>query len=253
MASPRADPPVPSSEYKESRVKRHLIGTAVVAGLAASANAGIFSFASDNDHTSFTFTGFGGAVGDAADPGDVFALLIDDDNGILTPLTYEVEFNADFAIDYVGSVDLGGGLFVHTYSLDGEFGYYDASGAPVLTATIDHGALTALGTAASWLSTSTVLGADGDASDVTYSWHLDDNADYGLFTGSSVGPADDAAFTLTFLQSGQGSGVVLGSDMLPDDEWVSEGSYSGSATFVPAPGTMALLGGVGLMLGRRRR
>ncbi len=231
------------------------LALAIVAGLAASTNAGIFSFASDVDHTSFTFAGFGSGVFDADDTSDIMKLYIDDDNGMLDPLIYSVEFEADFTIDYAGSVDLGGGLFVHTYSLNGEFGYYDSiTGAPILTASIDHGALTALGAASTWLSTSTVLGADGDASDVTYEWHLDDNADYGLYNGSpSIGPSDDAAFTLTFLQTDGGSGVGLGSDMLPDFNWVSEGSYSGTAHWVPAPGTLALLVGSGLLLGRRRR
>jgi len=236
-------------------VIRHTIGLAIVTGLAASAQAGIFSFASDVDQTSFTFTGFGSGVFDADDPTDILELYIDDDNGMLDPLIYSVEFEANFTIDYAGSVDLGNGLFVHTYDLFGEFGYYNAdTGAPILTATIDNGALTALGTDTSWLSTSTVLGADGNASDVTYFWNLADNPDYGLYNGASVGPADDAAFTLTFLQSDSGSGVDIGSrTRLPLTNWVSEGSYSGSATFVPAPGSLALLAGAGLILGRRRR
>ena len=233
---------------------RNTIAIAAVAGLACAAGADtIFSFASDTDHTSFTFAGFGGGVGDAQDSGDVIELLIDDANGSNSPLTFEVEFNADFAITYAGSVDLGGGLFVHTYGLNGEFGFYDLSGSPVLTASIENGALTAMGGQSNWLSTSTVLGADGDASAVAYTWHLDDNADYGLYNGVSVGPADDSAFTLTFLQSGNGAGVGLGSDMLPADEWVSEGSYSGSATFVPGPASLAMLGFGGLAIVRRRR
>ena len=224
------------------------------AALTAAAHADtIFSFASDADHTSFTFSGFGGSVGDAQDASDPLELLIDDANGNEIPLSYEVEFNAEFSIAFAGSVSLGGGLFVHTYLLNGEFGFYDGSGNPVLTASIDNGALTALGAQSTWLSTSTLLGADGAGAAVEYVWHLGDNPDYGLYTGASVGPADDGAFTLTFLQSGGGAGVVLGSDMLPGDEWVSEGSYSGSATFVPAPSSAALVIGAGLVLGRRRR
>lgn len=229
------------------------IGFAIVAGLAAGANAGIFSFASDNDHTSFTFDGFGGGVFDAQDPGDVLNLLIDDDNGNQVPLSFEVEFSANFDIAFAGSVAIGGGMFVHTYSLSGQFGFFTAGGDPVLTASIVGGALTALGGANNWLSSSTVLGADGNGADVEYVWHLANNADYGLFTGASVGPADDAAFTLTFLQSGQGSGVGLDTAMLPSDVWNSEGSYSGSATFVPAPASAAIGIGLGVLGLRRRR
>ncbi len=223
-----------------------------VAALAAAAQAGIFSFASDNDHTSFTFGGFGGSVVDAADPTDIFQLLVDDDNGLLDPLTYEVEFVADFDISYAGSVDMGGGLFVHTYALNGEFGFYDLGGTPVLTASVSEGALTAFGGASSWYSSSTILSADGDASHIEYIWHGADNAAYGLFTGASVGP-DDAAFTLTFLQNDSGSGVGLDANMLPAAQWVSEGSYSGSGTFIPAPASGLVLCGGLLLAGRRRR
>lgn len=224
---------------------------ASVAGLATAASASIFSFASDNDHTSYTFAGFGSSVTDGMDPGDVFELLIDDDNGSNNPLSFEVEFGASFDLAYVGSTDLGNGLFIHSYSLSGEFGFFDGNDA-VLTADIASGALTAFGTANSWLSTSTVLSADGDADNLVYTWHGDDIPDYGLYTGDSVG-VDDAAFTLTYLQSSSGSGVNLDSGMLPEDEWQSEGSYSGSATFVPTPGSLALLGLGSLAVGRRRR
>ena len=224
-----------------------------VAGLAATAQASLFSFASDNDHTSFTFSGLGAVVGDAADPSDPFTLLIDDDNGSNLPLSYSVEFQADFQISYVQSVPLGGGLFVHTYGLEGEFGFYDlSSGDPVLTATVAGGAMTAMGLANSWLSTASILGADSAFSDVQYTWHLASDPAYGLYTGSSIGPADDAAFTLTFLQNDSGSGVGLDGNMLPGVQWGSEGSYSGSAT-LPAPGSVALLLGGGLVIGRRRR
>ena len=227
-----------------------------VAGLATAAQADVlFSFASDTDHTGSNFKGFGTTVEDQADGGDPLVLLIDDDNGPLSPLTYDVEFDADFAIDYAGSVNLGGGLFVHTYGLSGEFGFYDQNGSPVLTATVSGGALTALGSADRWMSAASILSADGSGIDVVYNWHLADNAAYGLYNGLSVGPDDDAAFTLTDIFTlGNGlSGVDLDSGMLPESEWYSEGSFSGSASFVPAPGSLALLAGTGLLLGRRRR
>jgi len=231
----------------------HLTTTlAAVAGLATAANATLFSFASDVDHTSFTFTGIGGFVGDAMDPSEPLTLLIDDTNGPGAPITIDVEFNAAFQIAHLGSIPSGGGNFIHAYSLDGSFEFRDASGALVLSALVEGGSLTALGSAASWYSSGALFGADGAGSAVTYTWHGADIPDYGLFTGSSIGP-DDAAFTLTFLQSDPGTGVELGQDMLPAMGWMSEGSYSGSAFFIPAPGSLALLGFGAVAAGRRRR
>lgn len=223
----------------------------VLAG-ATSAQAGIFSFASDNDHQSFTFSGFGASVTDAQDSNDPFELLLDDANGPNNPLSYMVEFDADFAIRHVMSVNLGGGLFVHNYSLNGTFDFIDGSGNPLLSATVQNGALTALGGQSTWLSSASILGADGEGASVTYTWFGPDLPSYGVFTGQSIDP-DDAAFTLTFLQSDGGAGVRLGSDLLPALDWVSEGSYSGSAQFVPAPGAVSLLAGAGLLAMRRRR
>ena len=57
--------------------------------LVSSSQAALFSFASDNDHTSWTFTGSGASVRDAQDPLDPQILLVDDHNGPLpanTPL-----------------------------------------------------------------------------------------------------------------------------------------------------------------------
>ncbi|MCL4741327.1 MAG: hypothetical protein KJZ54_03910 [Phycisphaerales bacterium] len=231
----------------------HLTMTlAAVAGLATAANATLFSFASDVDHTSFTFAGMGGLVADAMDPSEPLTLLIDDTNGPGAPIALSVEFNAGFEIAHLGSIPSGGGNFVHAYSLDGFFEFRDGSGALVLSAVVEGGSLTALGSATSWYSSGALFGADGAGSSVTYTWHGANIPDYGLFTGNSIDP-DDAAFTLTFLQSDPGMGVALGQDMLPAMHWVSEGSYSGSAFFIPAPGSLALLGFAAIGAARRRR
>ncbi|MCW5775715.1 MAG: PEP-CTERM sorting domain-containing protein [Phycisphaeraceae bacterium] len=233
-------------------MNRLTTAVATVAGMAAGANATLFSFASDVDHTSFTFRGLGGFVGDAMDPSEPLTLLIDDTNGPGVPISISVEFNAEFGIKHLGSVPSGGGTFVHVYSLDGAFEFRDAAGGLVLSATVTGGSLTALGGAKSWYSAGSIFGADSIDTDVTYTWHGPNMPAYGLFTGSSIGP-DDAAFTLTFLQSDAGMGVELGQDMLPSMWWMSEGSYSGSAFFVPAPGSLALLGMGVLATVRRRR
>lgn len=226
-----------------------VLAATTMAAFAGLAQAATFSFASDTNHTDFTFAGFGSNVSDANDPNDPVTLLVDDSNGPLPALEFDVEFDADFTIGYVSSVMVAPGVFSHNYSLNGSFTFSNLSGT-LLTVNIADGALIALGGQASWGSTDTILGSDNPGS-VEYIWSGGDLPAYGVFNGTSVG-IDDAAFTLTFLQS-MGSGVSLGTDFLPNNEWRSEGSYSGSAFFVPAPGATALLGLSALVAGRRRR
>lgn len=225
---------------------------------AGSANATTFSFASDVDHTSFTFAGFGQVLRDAQDRTDPVSLLIDDDNGPLPALSFDLEFQFDALLTHVASIPVGGGQFLHTYSLGGSqgpaasFGFYDALGAPVLTAQFVGGIFSADGTAATWGSTAGVQAGD-ITGQVVYTWHGADMPAYGLFTGQSVG-LDDAAFTLSFLQSASGPGVSLGSTApYPVEQWASEGSFSGTAHFVPAPGLVSLAGMSLGFMGRRRR
>ncbi len=226
----------------------------IAAASSAPASAAFFSFASDADHTSWTFAGLGASVGDAQDPSDPQLLLIDDDNGPLLPVLLGVEFEADFRLSYLGSLPFVGGKFTHTYKLDGTFAFLDAaSGAPVLSCSITDGLLTAVGNggpAPTWDSTATIQGSDGYGI-VTYTWYGPSMPEYNLFKGDSVGP-DDAAFTLTVLNHLTGLGTSLGStSYLPTQEWWSEGSYSGST--VPAPASLALTGLAGLLVSRRRR
>lgn len=222
--------------------------------LAGSAQASLFSFASDNDHTSWTFRGLGSGIFNASDPTDPQVLLIDDNNGVHPALSLDVNFEAAFQLQYVASVPIGGGAFVHTYVLSGSFGFTNrVSGTPILTADFADGAFTAIGGAASWSPTGTVQANDNDfGGSVTYHWFGGALPDYGLFPGSSLGP-DDMAFTLTVLNH-LGAAVGLDERHMPVAQWFSEGSYSGSASnFIPAPGVASLLGLGGLSLLRRKR
>lgn len=228
-----------------------LFATLGLAALAGTANAALFSFASDTNQTDFTFGGFDKSVHDAQDPNDPVQLLIDDDNGPLPALVFDVEFDADFVIGFVGSNQVAPGIFTHSYSLNGSFTFSGASG-PLLKVSITDGAMVALGGRDTWGSTDTILGSDNPGS-VEYSWLGSDLPGYGVFNGTSVG-IDDASFTLTFLNSALGSGVTLdGTTFLPNAEWTSEGSFSGTAFFVPAPGAVGLIGLAGVLGLRRRR
>jgi len=233
-----------------------------IAALAGSANAAFFSFASDNDSSSWTFTGVGASVQDADDLRDPQVLLIDDENGILPTLSIPVEFEADFSIAYRGSVAMAGG-FVHSYDLSGSFAFLSGN-TPLISASIINGSMSAQSpNMNSWASTAGIQGND-QAGTVVYSFSQDfidmliamnvNPADYGISRSSQSDFFDDAAFTLTVLNpfNSLARGVALNTQMLPAAPWRSEGSYSGSAA-LPTPGSLALLGLGGLVVGRRRR
>jgi hypothetical protein len=220
----------------------------------SSSQAALFSFASDNDHTSWTFTGAGNMVADAQDPLDPQILLVDDHNGPLPAIPFAVEFEADFTIGYLASVPLGGGAFVHNYSLNGTFSFLDAAGNVLLGATVENGALTAIGGMNSWYSTSTIQANDNpEGGSVTYVWNGNAITGYDLLPGPSQG-RDDMAFTLTSLNA-NGMDVMLDPQtFLPISEWNSEGSYSGTGrNFIPAPGAAMIAALGGLVALRRRR
>lgn len=235
-------------------MSRAALALIAVGCLASSSQAAFFSFASDNDHTSWTFTGMGASVRDAQDPADPQILLIDDHNGPLPALPIAVEFEANFTISYLASVPLGGGAFIHNYALNGSFEYLDASGAVLLHCDVMNGALTALGGEFNWYSTSTIQANDNpNGGSVVYTWNGPALPEYDLIPGQSLG-RDDMAFTLTSLNFEGGDVTLDRQTFLPNVQWVSEGSYSGSArNFVPAPGAAVIAGLGGLLAFRRRR
>lgn len=230
-----------------------LAGSGLIAAAALPAQAALFSFASDIDHTSWTFAGNGSSVRDAQDPFDPQFLLVDDDNGPAAPIPFSVEFEADFRIQYLASVPMGGGVFIHNYQLDGSFAFLDSmTNLPLLTCTVVAGAMTAMGDSTSWFTTSTLQVNDNPfGGSVAYTWFGGDLPAYDLLNGTSIGP-DDMSFTLTVINHDGGTGVPLGQDHLPSVNWQSEGSYSGSA-HVPSPSAAGLLALAGLGLVRRRR
>lgn len=239
-------------------MKTLILSAASLVLAASSAHATTFSFASDDDHTSWTFRGFRASLSDAQDLTDRVRLLVDDDNGSSPALAFDVEFRFVGDLSHVASVPLGGGLFLHTYSIVAPqgvpfFGFFNPDGSALLTASFQGGVFSAVGTASSWDSSAGLSAADITGA-VTYTWHGADLPAYGLFSGASSIGQDDAAFTLTNLNHGGSPGAPLGlQSPYPDAEWASEGSYSGTAHFVPSPGAFALAGLGVLLTGRRKR
>lgn len=226
----------------------------MAAGTASAQNV-TFSFASDVASAVPTFEGQAnnGVIDNVRVPTNLF---VDDANGPLPTLEYDTSFYVDFQMDYTGSFNLPGGQVLHTYGINGSFRFQAST---VMSVDITDGVLTALGDANGWGSTATIQASSISGSGVTYNWQAADQAPYNLFGGSSTSDMTDAAFTLTNIFSfPAGAGGVAGVTIdaqtgLPNVAWESEGSYSGSAFFVPAPGT-AIIAGLGIAtLGRRRR
>ena len=259
----------------------HIVTAAGVLLAAGSANAAFFSFASDSSSSDWTFQyippaspGGSGTIIDSSGAPGRFApvvLHVDDDNGSSPTIQLDSRFDAEFSVDHVTSVDLTVplGYWSHLYSVSGSFSFADDTGNTLLTVDVENALLTAAGGAFSWDSAAAILGADGTAS-VTYTatQALIDAlggeaaaAGYGLAVGSSE-PGADFGFDLTVINEFGDrplpAGTELGADLdpqtlMPISRWFSEGSYSGSATIIPAPGSVALLALGGIAAGRRRR
>lgn len=239
-------------------MKTALMMAAVLAAAGSAQAVTTFSFASDTDPSQFTFGGSGTSVGNATPP-PLVTLTVGNGNSGESALTFDVEFRTNFSLSFLASVNQPGGT-LHLYDIvgtDGQapsFGFFlPGTNTALLTATFEGGIFRNLGTPTAW-------GTGGDASSsditgqVTYTWQGASNAAFGLVQGASSQGVDDVVFTLTNIQNAQSNtpGVQLNGNF-PGQAWVSEGSYSGTANFVPAPGAAALLGLGGLMVGRRRR
>lgn len=252
----------------------------VLAGAAGSAQATLFSFASDMNSNAYTFGGSAGGGGsdgkftitDFSRP-NTFSLHVDDDNGPMNTVMIPVEFRAALSADNGISTQIFGTLYQHTYRVSGTFGFYDAGGNALLTVIIgsaNPAILTVPGSQTAWASSGAVLGADSFA-DITYVatsalvtalGGTATAAQYGIVvgpdgTGSSVGP-DDFGFDLSALNAGA-MGLSVAIDPVskaPTTAWRSESSYSGSVSGgIPTPASAALMsiaGLVGCVRSRRR-
>ncbi len=232
------------------------IGLSVVVAAGAAAEPSVtFSFASDVNSDGPTFRGDSGngVVDTLRNP---LGLLVDDANGPLPTLSFDdTRFYADFQLTHDSSILLGTGQTLHTYRLDGSF-RFDA--VRTMRVDIENGLFTALGDSNSWGSSATIQASSDSGSTVTYTWQRESYPAYSLFQGASTQDNTDASFTLTNLLSFTANGTAPGVDLdaqtfLPSEKWQSEGSYSGSAFFIPAPASVVMLGLGGAVAARRRR
>ncbi len=224
------------------------------AGIASGQNV-TFSFASDVSTEVPQFRG-GANDGTISSVRIPTRLLVDDANGPLPTLEYNERFYSGFTLTHKDSTMLPSGQYVHTYGIDGGFSIDALS---VMHVNIENGILTALGDENSWGSTATIQASSSAGSTVTYGWEAADEPDYNLYRFQTTSELTDAAFTLTNIMSFPDVGIPINGanlnpqTMLPEIEWQSEGSYSGSAFFVPAPGSIAAMSIVGVGLTRRKR
>ena len=262
-----------SSVLFSSRV----LGIAAVLSLCGSASAATFSFASDDESDAFTFLGTAGIDNNrfnmthARTPRDRVTLKIDDNNGARPTVSLSVGFTASFTLNYVGSLGMANAQ-THAYSVTGNFAFVDVNtGANLLTISVtgqSPAGMTIGGTGTQWASAGGLFGSDnlgGGSVEYTTTPALftagtaagADLTQYGIFSGASAGTAagvpDDFGFSLTFVNASGGPVGINSGTHLPTAVWNAEGSYSGSARWVPAPGTVSMLGLAGLMVGGRRR
>jgi len=225
----------------------------VVSALAfasGSADAALFSFASDRNADGPTFSGLGfNAITDGR-PQDTDGVvnttfLVDrDEDGPNPAQSIPATFEYNAVVTNYQVVPFGG-QFVHQFTLDGSFSVLDAgTGAPLLVVNFDNAFLS------SWSNSQVVLGRSAQMQN-------NGDADRGL-TFSTAGSLADIevsqlcsfGFSLSNvrLQNGNRVPVVAGILGTP---WQAEASFSGSA--IPAPGACALAAVSALIIGRRRR
>jgi hypothetical protein len=236
------------------------LACAAVAFAAGSAQGAFFSFASDSRDHAWTYSGSGANVSDATAPSDPVTLLIEDNNGALPALNVSAQFNAQYTLSFAGDVNLGGGAVSHNYLASGSFHFVDvASGTNLLTVNFTNCLFTARGAAASWFTTAALQGDDGSGATVDMIWGGANLPGYGLAPGA-LGSPRGFGFDLTALNTsgaipyaGQNPGVALDAGHFPAATWFSESSFSASASTVPAPGCISVIGLAGLAAARRRR
>ena len=245
---------------------RHIcfLALTVCSLMAATSQAALFSFASDDNADGPTFSGLTGTVDDAI-PFD-FSASIDVD--FLVDLNHDapggtVTFpGATFEfLGFIGGYApiTFGGAVVHNWTLgDAMYTIKDATGADILTATFNNALMTSFSPSGSTMGqTATIQGNDLTDSSLTFTAGPALTAATGL-TDDSLTLDKNFEFTLTDLEAAALGGLVPLAPaqfdpqvLVPAVDWTAEGSHSAEA--IPEPASLALLGLGGLLIARRRR
>lgn len=237
------------------------LAATTIAGLllaAGSADAAFLSFASDTNDQAWTFTGTGATVTNATGQNNYLTLNIDDNNGPLPTIQVSTRFSANYTIDFVGTTTLPGGALAYSYAANGSFNFVDvATGTTIFTVNFTNALFSTRGSASAWSTTAALQGDNSLGGTVSMTWNGANLPGYGLSTGGVFNGG--FGFDLTALNSngtlpwsGQNPGVGVNANThLPTATWFAESSFS--ATTIPSPSGLALLGIGGLAAVRRRR
>lgn len=219
------------------------IAIILLAGAAGSVNAGFVSFASDGNGDGPTFVGTTANSFRDGDPLSIdgianVQLLIDLDRDGPLPATVRLaRLRFDGVLSNYAAVPVGT-LTAHTYRLSAQFSFLDQSTGSTILSVISPDAVFS-----SFSNSGSAWGPAGGIQSVNASIIGGELAS--LFT-----EAEDFAFTLTSLQDTSGGAVNITPNGAIQDVWRSEASFS--ASLIPSPGAMVLLG-AGLVTATRRR
>lgn len=222
-----------------------LITTFGVCALSGAAQAGFFSFASDQNPDGPTFAGLAMQVSDGRAFDASGAVTVDlmydaDEDGPAGPVVIPSQFTFSAATTSYAVTPFGG-QYIHAWTLEGN---YRITGAgSILTADFRNAVLV------SWSESPSLLGASASIiGNLATDPALRFDAAGALGSAPLLDPG--FAFTLTHLRGASGGRVSLGPGGAFAETWTSEGSWS--ARTIPSAGSVALLAGAAAA-GRRRR
>jgi hypothetical protein len=239
---------------------------ALCSGFIASASyAGVsFSFGSDSNPDGPTFAGTGLPAGSSNQllDGSAFDSSGATEVGLIVDVNGNQPgggslFNSIF--DFTGvtssySASAFAGGFLHSWSVSGSFTFTETgSGLEVLQIDFTNAVFTSFSASSSTLGSSATLQTSDDLDAALLFTPGAPLLGLGV-TAAALASDESFSFSLSGLQASNGSGapLALSAGGHWNQSWLSEGSFSASASPVPGPAGLALLG-IAAIMGRRAR